>query len=137
MESTFITDVIIAQDEAVFAFRDGAIVYLRGDISDRAYVIKRGCVEVRQKGRAVETMHAGEIFGEMCLIDGGPRTATALACGDLEVIAIDRSRFLALVRDDEDFAVAIMRLLVRRHRATIELFEHCLQSIRSSDALAA
>ena len=127
METPFITNVIIAQDEAVLAFHDRAIVYLRGDISDCAYLIKSGCVEVRQKGHAVETMHAGEIFGEMCLIDGGPRTATALACGDLELIAITRSRFLALVRDDEDFAIAVMRLMARRHRATIKLFEHCLR----------
>ena len=127
METAFITDTIIAQEGSALSFRDGAIVYLRGDVSDYAYIIKSGRVEVRQKGHAVETMHAGEIFGEMGLIDGGPRTATALACGDLEVIAIKRSEFLTLVRDDEDFAIVIMRLLARRHRATIELFEHCVR----------
>ena len=137
MNAIFVVDAIIAQAEATLSFRAGAIVYLRGDISDCAYIIKRGCVEVRQKGHSVETRSAGEIFGEMRLIDGGPRTATVRARSDVELVPINRSRFLTLVRDDEDFAMAVMRLLTRRHRATIELFEDCLRSSTRSPARAA
>ena len=118
MQTTFVTEAIMAAEKATLSLRNGAIVYLRGDASDCAYLIKSGCVEVRQKGHAVEKLCAGEIFGEMCLIDGGPRSATVLAASDLELVRIDRARFLTLVRDDEDFAMAIMRLMVRRHRAT-------------------
>ena len=137
MQTTFVTEAIMAEEKATLCLRNGAIVYLRGDASDCAYLIKSGRVEVRQKGNAVEKLCVGEIFGEMCLIDGGPRSATVLADSDLELVRIDRARFLTLVRDDEDFAMTIMRLIVRRHRATIDLFEDCLRTREQSHARAA
>jgi len=52
--------------------------------------------EIRHKGRPVETLHAGEIFGEIGLIDGGPRIATAVVNERVELVPIDRPLFESL-----------------------------------------
>jgi len=107
-------------------FPAGAVIHLRGDAANCAYIIKSGSVEIRHHGRQVETLHPGEIFGEVGLIDGGPRIATAVANEPVELVPIDRPLFESLVRDDHEFARTILRLMARRHRVTIEMFERCV-----------
>ena len=85
--------------------------------------MKRGEVEIRDAGQTVETIAVGEIFGEMALIDGDTHGASAVAVGDVELLAIDRDLFDALIRDDQDFALAIMCLLARRLRATFAMLK--------------
>ena len=121
--TTFDIEVIAAGGGAVFTLSDGASIFHRGDSGDCAYIVKAGRIEIREKGRAVETIQTGEIFGEMALIDEEPRTASAIAAGDVELIRIDRPIFDALIRDDPDFALTIMRLIVRRLRAAMNMLE--------------
>ncbi len=64
----------------------------------------------------LESVGPGGIFGEMALIDGGPRSAAALAAEATEVAVIDKAAFHALVREEPAFALAIMRLLAERVR---------------------
>jgi len=122
-KTTFDIEVIAAGGGAVFTHSDGAVIFHRGDSGDCAYIVKAGRIEIREKCRAVDTIHAGEIFGEMALIDKKPRTSSAIATGDVELICIDRSIFDALIRDDTDFALTIMRLIVRRLRAAMNMLE--------------
>jgi len=128
-DTAFDIDAIVAGEPRVLRLADGAVVHRRGDAGDCAYIVKRGRVEIRQKGRQVETLSAGEIFGEMGMIDGRPRHSTAVAVGDVELVPITRSLFTSLVRDDEDFVLTILRLLARRHRATMALFESCVDDL--------
>lgn len=129
IETSFDIEVIAAGEGETLTLCDGDIVHRRGDAADRAYIVKRGRVELRQKGRAVEAIEAGEIFGELALVDDQPRVASAVAVGDVELIAIDRPLFGALLRDDPEFALTILRLLARRLRATTEMFEHCVDEL--------
>ncbi len=119
----FDVDVIASSGSAVLIFIDGVAIHHRGDAGRCAYIVKRGSVELRQRGRSVETIGPGEIFGEASLITGAPQLDTAIAVGDVELLPIDRNFFDVLVRDDEDFARTVMRLLARRVRATAEVFE--------------
>lgn len=121
--TTFDVEAIAAADGAVIAHRDGAVIYEEGETGDCAYIVKRGEVEIRHAGQAVETIAVGEIFGEMALIDGDTHGASAVAVGDVELLAIDRDLFGALIRDDHDFALAIMCLLARRLRATFAMLK--------------
>ena len=121
--TTFDIEVIAAGGGAVFTHADGAVIFHRGDSGDCAYIVKEGRIEIREMSRAVETIQTGEIFGEMALIDEEPRTASAIAAGAVELIRIDRSIFDALIRDDTDFALTIMRLIVRRLRAAMNMIE--------------
>jgi CRP-like cAMP-binding protein len=106
----------IAEGETV-DFPDGRVVFIRGDAGDRAYIVESGLIDIREGGRVIETMEPGEIFGEMALIDGEPRSASAVAVGPTRLIALDRATFHRLVRDNPDFALDVMRLMSRRLRA--------------------
>ena len=67
-------------------------------------------------GTVLENIRAGGIFGEMALIDDGPRSAAAMAAEPTEVVAIDKPAFLSVVRDDPQFALRVMSLLATRLR---------------------
>jgi CRP-like cAMP-binding protein len=122
-DTTFDVDVIAAAEMKVLVFGDGVSIYRRHERGDSAYIIRSGQVEISERGRAVEIMRPGEIFGEMALIDKEPRTASAVALGEVELIPIDRPLFQVLVRDDPDFAQTIINLLARRLRAAMNLLE--------------
>ncbi len=103
---------------ATRVYPHGGVVFVKDDEADCAYVVKSGRVEIRETGRALERVRPGEIFGEVGMIDGGPRSASAVAVGPTEVHAIDRATFDRLVRDDPKFTMAIMREMARRLRLT-------------------
>ena len=65
-------------------------MFAEGDEGDKMYVIRSGEVEIVRDGQVVETLSPGGIFGEMALIDGSPRAATARAKTACEVAPIPR-----------------------------------------------
>jgi CRP-like cAMP-binding protein len=117
--TTFDIEVIAAADLDVIALGDGAEVFARGDLGDHAYIVRSGIVEIHCVGKVIETISPGEIFGGVTLLDNQPRLCTAVARGDVEIMPIDRPMFETLVRDDPDFALTVMQLVVRRLRATL------------------
>lgn len=134
-ETIFDVDVIASSGSAILIFVNGIAIHRRGDIGRCAYIVKRGSVELRQKGRPVETIGPGEIFGAASLLTGMPQVDTAVAVGDVELLPIDRDLFDVLVRDDEDFAGTVMRLLARRLHAAAEVFERYVADL-PADGLA-
>jgi len=94
-------------------FKAGEIIFSAGDKGDKMYVIRNDEVEVERDGKIVELLSAGGIFGEMALIDGEPRAATARATTDCEVAPMT---FLFLVHETPHFAIAVMRALAGRLR---------------------
>lgn len=104
--------------DTIVRFTDGKVIFLKGASGDHAYVVKSGKVEIREGGRALECVGPGGLFGEMAMIDAGPRSASAVAVGETDLILLDRPTFDALVRDVPDFARNVMRLMAKRLRAT-------------------
>jgi CRP/FNR family cyclic AMP-dependent transcriptional regulator len=80
------------------------------------FLIRSGEVEIERNGKVIETLGPGGIFGEMALIDGSPRSATARAKTDCVVAPINEKIFLFLVDETPYFAVAVMRTLADRVR---------------------
>ncbi|MGZ8400166.1 MAG: cyclic nucleotide-binding domain-containing protein [Methyloceanibacter sp.] len=97
-------------------FEPGQVIFSAGDKGDKMYVIRSGEVEVERDGKIVETLSGGGIFGEMALIDGSPRAATARAKTACEVAPITEKTFLFLVHETPFFAIAVMRSLADRLR---------------------
>jgi CRP-like cAMP-binding protein len=97
-------------------FQPGEVIFSEGDKCDKMYVIRSGYVEVERDGKIVETLSGGGIFGEMALIDGSPRAATARAKTACEVAPITEKTFLFLVHETPFFAIAVMRSLAGRLR---------------------
>jgi CRP-like cAMP-binding protein len=67
-------------------------------------------------------LSTNHIFGEMALIDDAPRSATAVAKTDVELVPISEKQFLFLVSQTPFFALKVMRVLARRLRATNKTF---------------
>ena len=81
------------------------------------YVLRAGEVAIEVGGRVVECVGPGSVIGEMALFDDAPRSASAVALTDCDVVAIDRRRFLFLVQETPFFALGIMRVMAERLRA--------------------
>jgi CRP-like cAMP-binding protein len=97
-------------------FAAGDVVFAEGDKGDKMYVVRSGEIEIERNGKVIETLPPGGIFGEMALIDGSPRAATARAKTDCEVAPISEKSFLFLVHETPFFAVSVMRALAERLR---------------------
>jgi CRP-like cAMP-binding protein len=97
-------------------FEAGEKIFLEDDIADAMYMVRSGRVDVITYGTILENVRAGGIFGELALIDDAPRSAAAMAAEPTEVVAINKPTFLAVIRDDPQFALRVMSLLAMRLR---------------------
>jgi CRP-like cAMP-binding protein len=66
----------------------------------------------------VELVGPGGVFGEMALIDQSPRSANAVAESDCQLLAINRTVFLSLVKSDPTFGIALLGSMAERVRNT-------------------
>jgi CRP-like cAMP-binding protein len=98
------------------SFKAGETIFKEGDRGDEMFVVHSGEVEIRHGNRLLETISEKSIFGEMALIDDGPRSATVVAATDVTVVPVSEKQFLFLVRETPFFALNVMRTLVRRLR---------------------
>jgi len=93
-----------------------SIIFSEGDRGGAMYAVVSGEVEIMIHGTVVETVGPGGFFGEMAIIDDEPRSGTAIAKSDCELVAIDEAAFRALAQENPDFALAVIRVLARRLR---------------------
>lgn len=98
----------------------GEIIFSAGDTADEFYVIRSGKVAVRLRNRILSILGEGEIFGEMALIDSGPRSATVTAETDCVIVPVSEKQFLFMISEAPYFALSVMRTLVERLRQTNE-----------------
>ena len=101
----------------------GEVIFKEGDAADQLFVIKSGEVTIQSGNRTLAELSTNHIFGEMALIDDAPRSATAVARTDVELVPISEKQFLFLVSQTPFFALKVMRVLARRLRATNKTFE--------------
>lgn len=92
------------------------VICRQGDRGATMYAIVDGTVEVEINGIVIETLTAGDCFGEMSLIDQSPRSATVRAKSECRVAVIDERRFLFMVQQTPFFALQLMRTLTERLR---------------------
>jgi CRP/FNR family cyclic AMP-dependent transcriptional regulator len=98
--------------------RAGGVIFREGEQADELFVIKSGYVRIQIGNREVAELTTDSIFGEMALIDSEPRSATALAITDVELVPISEKQFLFLVSQTPYFALKVMRVLAQRLRVT-------------------
>ena len=88
------------------------------------YVVRRGRLAVlrEEAGRTtvVGELTAGDIFGEMAIFEGQPRSATVRAEGNAEVLTLDRRAFLRAVHEDPSLAFRILKMMSHRIRLLVE-----------------
>ena len=104
------------------SFKAGGVIFREGDEARELFVVKSGQVRIQIGNRTVTELGADSIFGEMALIDNEPRSATAVAVTDVELVAVSEKQFLFLVSQTPYFALKVMRVLAQRLTATNKTF---------------
>src|SRR5436309_1553742 len=98
-------------------FRPGESIISEGTDGDTAFLIVSGSVDVSvgydSQSKTVATLGAGEVFGEMCLIERGPRSATIKAASATECLETSYEEFVAALQENPAQAVQFMKTLVR------------------------
>ena len=90
-------------------YMEGARVVREGDIGDTFYVILQGGANVvNTRGRVVNRLQPGDFFGEISLLDGGPRTATVVADTPLSMLALPRKAFLKVIEQEPEVGVKLL-----------------------------
>src|SRR5690349_15907958 len=112
-------------------FRAGEIVFHRDDPGQVLYVIRAGKVKIyitSQDGQEVSlaVFGPGDYFGELALLDGQPRSASAVAIDLVEVYALQRSDFINIVIHHPRIAIQVMNVLSQRLRQTDAMIEDLL-----------
>ena len=107
----------VASLARVRRFADGAPIVRYGDPGDALHVVLDGAVSVLRPDRRPRTLGVGSVIGELALLDGGPRSATVAAKGELVTLTIPAARFRKLLRSEPVIAVAVAEELARRLRA--------------------
>jgi len=110
----------------VRTFSKGEIIFAYGDPGEALFIVRRGSVQVYVEDCTGETIILGEnlsgdVFGEISLLDGGPRTATAIATDESELLVMDRGDLLDLITKHPHAAMDLLSVMGRRLRSTDEL----------------
>ncbi len=99
------------------------VVFWFGDHGDTLYVVDHGAVaitapDVRGDHVLLDTLGPGGMFGEVSLLDGGPRSATVRAVTDTTLLALPRDVFHAFLRQRPEAAIDVLHILGARQRAS-------------------
>ncbi len=107
---------MLNSDKNVKNFSAGQTIFASGEVGEEMYYVKAGEVGIVLDGKELITLGAGEIFGEMALIDSKIRYASAIAKTNCEVVAVNEKYFNFLVQEHPYFALNVMRVLADRLR---------------------
>jgi CRP/FNR family transcriptional regulator, cyclic AMP receptor protein len=106
----------------------GAIIFAKDDPGSSLFAIRKGRAKMTVPSAdgheiVVNLVTKGDIFGEIALLDGRPRTTDAVAISDCEMFVIERRDFLPLVREEPKIAIKLIEILCGRLRQTTRQVE--------------
>jgi len=115
-------------------FLTGEAVFHEGDTGDVMYVLSAGAVDLKKRVEGGETVldtvdEPNEFFGEMALIDGRPRSASAIAVKDTKLLIVDRPAFESMVLTNGRFALKIIKVLSERIRSSNDLVSDLIETL--------
>ena len=97
-------------------FAEGATLAQEGKPGDTFYVLLEGEAKVVRGGRRMDRLIPGDFFGEIALIDGGPRTASVIATTPITTLTINRKRFRKMLDEDPSIVLMMLEELAKRLR---------------------
>ena len=107
---------LVRRERNTKIFNPGEVIFNEGDPADVMFVLDSGQVDITNHKGHLETIEAGGIFGEMGLVNGKPRSATATAVTDCQVVVLNQGDFYFLVQHTPYFAIEVMQVLAERVR---------------------
>jgi CRP-like cAMP-binding protein len=94
----------------------GTVLMREGQSAGEFFIIVDGSVEVTRDGGVLRTMGPGEFLGEIAMIDGGPRSATATTTSPSRLLVLSRREFHTLLDDHADVRLCVLEALAERVR---------------------
>lgn len=110
-------------------FRRGEVIFHLGDPGDALFIVTSGAVKISLPSEGgdeaiLATLRPGDFFGELALLDGAPRSATAAALEPTETLVLPRDRFRDLVASEPAIRDALLAALARElRRLTVHVEE--------------
>lgn len=108
--------------------QDGEILFQEGDEADCAYIVDAGRLEITTTSEAgpvvLKTLAAGALVGEMGVIDGSERTATARAVGDARLMVVTRNQFTERIAQADPILRLLVDMLLDRYRSGLSSMKH-------------
>ncbi len=112
----------LARVATVAVYAGGQVIVQEGDAGDALFIIVRGSVGVVHANQQVAALGPGEPFGEMAVLDREPRSASAVALEETEVLWIGSDEFYEVLHEQVEIAEGVIRMLSGRLRgATAEV----------------
>lgn len=116
----------------------GNIIFTEGDEGDGLYVVQEGTVQISalvnpRERRVLSKLMAGDFFGEMAILDNGPRSATATAEKDAAVYFIPRTVIVSMLESSPHLAISLMREFSLRLR---EFNRRYIEEVLQAERLA-
>jgi CRP-like cAMP-binding protein len=104
-------------------YADGNVIFREGEASDAAYLIVSGLVEIvtgfgAPHQKTIRVLGKGQYFGEMGAIDNAPRSATAVAKGEVDCVSVGQHEFMETLLKEPTEAIALLKVLFERLRRT-------------------
>jgi len=122
-------------------FAAGEIIFREGDAGQEAFLLQEGRVRLLKKVRTVErslmVLKPGDLFGESALVQGAPRSSTAIALTDGVALALAEGTFRALLQNNPTIAARVLQQLVRRLRDLEDQIEFMMIRDTQSKVVAA
>jgi CRP/FNR family transcriptional regulator, cyclic AMP receptor protein len=111
----------IARSARIRRFRRGEVIFHQGDPGDAVFVVASGRVKISLPSDAgdeaiLATLRPGDFFGELALLDGAPRSASATALDPTETLVVPRERFREAIDTVPGFRDALFELLAKELR---------------------
>ncbi|MCB9438138.1 MAG: cyclic nucleotide-binding domain-containing protein [Anaerolineales bacterium] len=107
----------------------GEAIIEQGAVGDGLYIVVEGYVQIQRRvevgGKVVDLgmMGPSEVFGEVSLLDGEPRTADVIAETAVFLLSIHRDALQLALEDDPNIAMSMLRIMAQRLRRTTEQFD--------------
>lgn len=98
----------------------GSILCQEGTAGDAMYLILTGEADIRKGQQLITVLSAGEVFGEMAMLTGAPRSATVIARTPMELYELKQADFNAVLARTPQLSQSLSRILARRLQATTE-----------------
>ena len=124
-----LTDVdrqALARSASRRRYRRGDIIFQKDDPGHSLFIVARGSVRIyvpstQGADLTLAVLGPGHFFGDLSLLDGRPRSASAAALGDTNVVILERSDFVAVIRTRPAAVMSVLAVVVRRLRETDEM----------------
>jgi CRP-like cAMP-binding protein len=94
----------------------GSVIAEEGAPGDAFYLLADGAAVVRRSGKKIATLGSGDFFGEMSLLDDGPRSATVELTRDSRLLVMHRKDFAGIIADMPGVARKLLQCLATRLR---------------------